>query len=485
MKFLYDEKPIIACSTGTSSNSAIAVIRFSGFETLFELQDFFSLDLKKAKPRFSHLTNVLDSGVVLDNGLFVFFPKGASFTGENVIELSIHGNQLNIQKIINLFVVKSFFRHAEPGEFSFRALKNQKLTLSQVEGLDLLLNASSNLMLSQGLDILQGDLHSQYLKLYESFLKLKASVELSIDFSEDVGEGESKELLNKSFDDFFTQITSLYHRTQGNIASLLHPEIVLFGQTNAGKSSLFNLLLNHDRSIVSNIAGTTRDYVTENLFIDGTTFNLIDTAGVRESSDPIEQIGIRRALSKVEKSFFKILLINPYEFDSSSLSQLEKHHFDLLIFTHSNTSDFHDKLSSLILNSISADLALEVDLVAGSIGPANLTGPMGPGLKSTTGSIGPDIFQGGSIGPVVKNFIAKKYSIQAAKGPILLERHRQCINSIYLSSHHFLSNINTLTDVAIISSELNLIGNQLSELVGIVAPDDVLNSIFANFCIGK
>ena len=485
MKLLYDNKPIIACSTGTTSNTAIALIRMSGFGSLEELQQFFSFDLGRVRPRYSHLTNVLSSGVVLDNALLVFFPNGSSFTGENVIELSIHGNQLNIQRIIDLFIRNSDFRHAEPGEFSFRALKNKKLSLSQVEGLDLLLNASSNLMLSQGLDVLQGDLHSQYVNLYDSFLKLKATLELAIDFSEDVGEDEVKDLFNKGFDDFFSRVKSLHARTQGNIASLLNPEVVLFGQTNAGKSSLFNILLQHDRSIVSNIAGTTRDYVSEYFFVDGTSYNLIDTAGVRESSDPIEQVGITRALSKVEKSFFKILLINPFEFNPESISVFEKFQFDLLIFTHAKSPDFAKKLSTFDMRSISADFSLMVDMSDGSIGPSVLNGPMGPKIKSMTGSIGPDLFSSGSIEPVVKHFITKKFQLISDKSPILLERHRHCLNSIYSLTFAFSLNIKELDDVAIISSEINLIGHHLSELIGIVTPDDVLNSIFANFCIGK
>lgn len=485
MNFLYDNKPIIACSTGTTSNTAIAVIRLSGFDDISILQRFFSFNLAKVKPRYSHLTNILSDNTIIDNCLLVFFPKIASFTGENVLELSVHGNQLNIKNIIELFLSDASFRLAYPGEFSYRALKNNKLSLSQVEGLDLLLNASSNLMLSQGLDILQGDLHTQYISLHDSFLKLKAALELSIDFSEDVGEEESNTLFYKNFDDFYKKISSLHARTQGNVSALLNPDIVLFGQTNAGKSSLFNLLLKHDRSIVSNIAGTTRDYVSETVFIDGTNYNLIDTAGIRDSLDPIEQVGINRALLKIEKSFFKVLLINPFEFNLDAIDILGAHHFDLIIFSHSNSKNFCEILSSLDLRSIHGDYALMADFITGSIGPVESIGPMGPLIKFGAGSIGPEFFKSGSIEPLVKKFISEKFKIFSANQPILLERHRDCINKIYLKTQTFINDIDNLGDVAVKSSEINLIGNSLSELIGIVTPDDVLNSIFANFCIGK
>ena len=169
MNFYTDDKTIIACSTGTSSNTAIAVIRISGFKNLQDLQKFFSFNLSKTENRKSHLTNIIFENKVYDNGLLVFFPEGGSYTGENVLELSVHGNQLNIQRILELFTKFGGMRTAAPGEFTYRALKNKKLSLSQVEGLDMLLNANSSLMLSQGLDILQGDLHAQYLALYDAY----------------------------------------------------------------------------------------------------------------------------------------------------------------------------------------------------------------------------------------------------------------------------------------------------------------------------
>jgi tRNA modification GTPase len=521
MSFYTDEQPIIACSTGTNSNTAIAVIRLSGFKDLLSLQPFFSFSLKKTKKRFSHLTDIIFQSQTFDNGLLVFFPEGESYTGENVLELSVHGNQLNVQRIIDLFIKNANFRAASPGEFTYRALKNKKLSLSQVEGLDMLLNATSNLMLSQGLDILQGELHAQYLALYDSFLKLKAAVELSIDFSEDVGEEESKKLFNDSFSKFSTILNALHARTQGNVSSLLSPEVVLVGQTNAGKSSLFNLLVNQNRSIVSNIAGTTRDYITELIHIDGTNYKLVDTAGIRESNDIIENIGIDRAFEILNRAFFKILIINPYETNSKYLERLSGVEFDLLLISHSDKSDFSLVISQLNLEKIRAHFVVAASFETGSIGPISakdfFVGPMGPLMKNgpigptdKSGSIEPDENFGpigptektGSIGPVapiepkfakssgpieplVKNQISEKFKNLTAKNPILLDRHRECINKIYLKKEELSSKINKIDDVAILSSEVNIFSHYLSELIGIVSPEDVLNSIFSNFCIGK
>lgn len=531
MNFFYDDMPIIACSTGTSSNTALAVIRLSGFKKLSDLQIFFSFNLEKTITRKSHLTNIIFENKTLDNGLLVFFPEGQSFTNENVLELSVHGNQLNVQRILEVFTKNSNIRHAHPGEFTYRALKNKKLSLSQVEGLDMLLNANSSLMLEQGLDILQGDLHAQYLALYDAYLKLKAAVEISIDFSEDVGAEETQKLFKNSFNRFFELISALKARTAGNISSLLSPEIALVGQTNAGKSSLFNILVNHERSIVSNIAGTTRDYVSEVVFIEGTHFKLVDTAGIRESTDVIENIGIGRAFEILKRSFFKILIINPFETNPEYIKRLSDIDFDLVIFSHSDTAYFAERVGEIDLSFIKTksffSASFQDKLSFGPIEPVHLkskksalligNGPIGP-TKLASGSIGPDAKNNGPIGPknketgpiepakfesgpiepvgpqnqksgpiepLLKTLISNKFSQLTSNNPILLERHRASIDKIYAKSIDFSNNIEHLDDVAILSSEVNILGHSLVELIGIVSPDDVLNSIFANFCIGK
>lgn len=521
MNFYSDNQSIIACSTGTSANTAIAVIRLSGFQNLQDLNSFFSFDLKKTKPRYSHLSNLHFEGQVYDNVLLVYFPEGQSYTGENVLELSVHGNQLNVTRIINLFIEKAGFRHAHPGEFTYRALKNKKLSLSQVEGLDMLLNANSSLMLTQGLDILQGDLHAQYLALYDAFLKLKAAVEISIDFSDDVGPEEIQKLFNKNFDKFFELISALKERTSGNISSLLAPEIALVGQTNAGKSSLFNILVNHERSIVSNIAGTTRDYVSEVVHINGTNYKLVDTAGIRESKDVVENIGIERGLEILKRAFFRLLIVNPFETNQEYLDKFYDTEFDALIFSHNDVENFDLAMKKIDISAVKVEKIFSasfknngdvkslgpiepVNSKSGPIEPANSkigpiepvnskTGPIEP-VNSKNGPIGPKSSKSGSIGPekgpknldkILKSLVDEKYQLLTENQPILLDRHRTTIAKIYEKSLDFSSNIKHLDDVAIISSEVNILGNHLVELIGIVSPDDVLNSIFSNFCIGK
>lgn len=236
IKDLEGNDPIIACSTGSGHNTAIAVIRLSGFNFINDLQATFSVSLKKIRPRYVTRTKILRGNKVLDDALITYFPAPSSFTGENILELSVHGNQLLVMEILDTFCKYHGFRHAVPGEFSYRAYKNKKLTLNQIEGLDLLLNACSNFSKSQGLKILNGEIHEKFLELRTAYIELKSAVELKIDFSEDVGEEEADRLFferNKKLKDL---IEELYARTQGNNSNLLNPSVILIGKTNAGKA---------------------------------------------------------------------------------------------------------------------------------------------------------------------------------------------------------------------------------------------------------
>jgi tRNA modification GTPase len=479
MSLYFDKKPIIACSTGTSSNAAIAVIRLSGFKLLSDLQSFFSLDLSAIRPRYAHLTNLTSKSHVLDNILITFFPASSSYNGENIIEMSVHGNQLNISRIIEHFINSDYFRLAGPGEFSFRALKNGKLSLTQIEGLDMLLNANSALMLDQGMQILQGELHQKYLGLYDSFLKLKSSIELSIDFSEDIGDLQSKILLQNSLNSFREILSSLYTRTLSSNSSLMSPDIVICGETNAGKSSLFNLLLKHNRSIVSSAPGTTRDYISEVISIASTNFRLVDTAGIRDSDDFIEKEGIDRALDILQKSFFKILVIDPTNFNQKYLKRFQCIDFDLVIFSHLDSPNFSSEIAKIDMSFILGQRYFLASFLSGSIGPL-----FTKFITFSTGPIEP-VVNSGPIEPLIKDIIATRFAKLAATNPILLDRHRICIGKIYKKFAEIDENIAHTDDVAIISSEINVLAIYLSELVGIVSPDEVLNSIFSNFCIGK
>lgn len=457
MKFLYSDDPIIACSTCTHAHAAMGVIRISGFKSLAQFAPFFEKDLTgPIEPRRVYYTKLVLQGQIIDDICLTYFQGPKSYNGENILELSVHGNTLNIERILELFVAHGGCRLAGPGEFTYRALKNKKLTLSQVEGLDLFLNANTGYALDQGLSLLSGNLQEVYQELYDLFLKHKSSLELSIDFAEDIGEEAAHKYYTDSLDEFARKFQALVKRVRPMEHNLIQPEIVLAGLPNSGKSSLFNYLLSEDRAIVSSIAGTTRDYLAETMVIEGVKYKLIDTAGIRESEDVIESEGIKRTKKKLKDSFFSILLVNPFEI-IEGFEELVNNEFDLVLFTHEDLPGFQAARDAVVKHHPKL-------------------GPMGAiDLKSL-----PVTWEA-----TLHALVNEKYLSTIDSKPILLDRHKQLI----LQTSQVLTNYQQVsrseTDVAILSQELNALGHCISELIGIVSPDQILNSIFSNFCIGK
>lgn len=462
MKFLYSDEPIIACSTSSHAHAALAVIRISGFKSLSQFKDFFKKDLSgPIEPKKVYYTKLVLQGQIIDDLCLTWFAAPNSYNGENILELSVHGNTLNVERILDLFVSYGGCRLASPGEFTYRAMKNRKLTLSQVEGLDLFLNANSGYALDQGLSLLSGNLQETYQELYDLFLVHKSSLELSIDFSDDIGDEAAKEYFNNSLNNFANKFETLVKRVRPMDHNLIQPEIVLAGLPNSGKSSLFNHLLSDERAIVSAVAGTTRDYLTEALMIEGVKYKLVDTAGIREANDLIEAEGIKRTKKKLGDSFFSILLINPLQI-VDGFAELLSNKFDFILFTHADAQGFEDARSQLVKK-----YPLLAESVTGPTGAVNLTKPHKDLEKN------------------IITEVNKKYIDVVSSKPILLDRHKHLI----LQTSQVLMNYQVLamqeTDVAVLSHELNALGHCISELIGIVSPDQILNSIFSNFCIGK
>ena len=492
MEWLYSDDPIIACSTGQLENTAISVIRASGFDNLSIFQGFFDKNPQDFCPHrtiFCHLLDPADSSLV-DQVVCTFFEGPKSYNGENVLEISVHGNRFNVARILSLFTVSGRFRKAAPGEFTYRALKNKKLTLSQVEGLDLLLNASSGFALDQGLQVLCGEVNEKYIDLQNRYLSLRSNFELNIDFVEDVGEDIADEKFREAFSQFQNLVSELHKRVGSDTSVLLRPEIVLYGAVNAGKSSFFNELLSTDRSIVSDIKGTTRDYISEGLSFNSVEYSLIDTAGIRSTKDDIETEGIKRGRKKIQNAFFKILVINPFE-PPSKVDAIDDP--DVVVFTHCDLVD-HEK--EIECSEYKTFPYLKVSL-SGPIEPKN-SGPIepkngGPIEPKNSGPIEPK--NGGPIEPVIltKNqlfttimgLVSSKYSELIEEKPLLLERHADLIKRIAHKTDEFGKVLEIHDDLGIISNEINILGIEVEELIGSLPPDQVLGNIFENFCIGK
>ena len=509
--------PIIACATGIGkTKSALAIIRVSGFKNFEKLQPCFDCNLSKLRPQRAVLSDITAKDHVLDRGIITFFKAPNSYTGENLLEISVHGNPLNVKRIIKHLADHAELDFALPGEFTFRAYKNGKLSLSQVEGLDLFLRAESGLMLDQGIQLLQGELHKKYMDLWNSFLNLKTAVELSIDFLEDVGEENAKIRLFESLHSLKSQVEILYQRTRGNIVPLLAPNVVLVGKTNAGKSTLFNAILGFNRSIISEEEGTTRDFITEYVEYKDVNYLFVDTAGLRETFHPVEKEGIRRSVEILKRAFFKILVINPFDWTHDDLAQTKEEMFDLLVFTRADKSNFKrpalsdlPKFKDSLTLSLKTDglsTSIETDRIGGSIGADEIGGSIGAdeiggsiGADEIGGSIGADEIGGsmgadeigGSMGAElgrekILEIISSKYLSLCSGNPVLVERHRQVIEKLQILIQEFSNMIDkNEQDIGIISSELSRIESSIQKLIGVITPEQVLENIFKNFCIGK
>lgn len=492
MEWLVSDDPIIACSSGNNENTAISLLRISGLKSFDSINFLFDKDMNKLPTRKACFLKILDGSLVIDEIVSTFFKGPNSYNGENILELAVHGNPLNVRRIINLFK-KNGIREANPGEITYRALRNNKMTLTQVEGLDTLLNAGTLDLFDNGMSHLSGELQKEYLSLRKAYLDLRGSIEIIIDFSEDVGEEQSKKLFDDHFLNFQNLVHALKRRVSAPRSHLLKPKVVLIGVTNAGKSTLFNKLLDEKRSIVSEIKGTTRDYISEYFSHNGAEFQIVDTAGLRESEDKIEVEGIKLSKELYFDAFFKVLVINPFISDDIGIDNLEA---DAIVFTHSDLAGFKEKVSNF--NDLPAD---SVKLSLGPIGPIQVlgpieplkktgpiepalrTGPMGPASKS--GPIGPE--EGGPIEPLgpLKDLIYSKYSDLMSTKPILPDRQRNIINNLASVVEGISQLIEGVNDPAILSNEINMLDSEINGLLGIATSDDVLNNIFSNFCIGK
>lgn len=458
-----DSDTIIACATNSQSKAAIGILRISGFNSFESLDSFFKAKVSTNEIKKISRNIIVDTdGEVVDDVMTTSFKAPHSYTGENLLEIYCHGNPLVIEQILSLFH-KNEIRMAKAGEFSLRAMKNKKLSLTQVEGLDLLLNGESFLQISQGRKSLFGELEQEYIELRKSFLNLLSSIEIQIDFLEDIGEEQADKVFNERFEKFKGIVFSLDARCQTRLGAISAPSIGIFGPPNVGKSSLFNLVLSEQRSIVSSTPGTTRDYVSELLSLDGNQFKLLDTAGIRSSSNEIEEEGIKRSRDLKGKSFFNLSV-------SSSLDDLlGTSDSDIILITHCDIAQVPSEEKKLPKNLVLT----------------SLDGPIGPDWLKWSDRTKVNCVPKDDLFTFLKERILLKFREVSNFDPILVPRQREVIHKISELLKHFDQLLRSERDIAVISSEMHLVGQHIEELIGVNPPDDVLNNIFENFCIGK
>jgi len=466
---MLDDSTIVAIAT-PAGMGAIAVIRLSGKDSIAIADSVFqsskkSKKLATQKPYTIHYGSVVDSGRVLDDVLVSIFKAPHSYTGEDSIEISCHGSVVIQQQILEL-LIKSGARLAKPGEFTLRAFLNGKIDLSQAEAIADLIASSSEAARRVALQQMRGGFSDKLKILREQLLQFTALIELELDFSDEDVEFADRTQLEQLIIGILAEINRLIDSfSHGNAIKSGIP-VTIAGKPNVGKSTLLNHLLNEEKAIVSEIAGTTRDSIEDTIHLGGINFRFIDTAGLRHTSDTIESIGIERALNKIEQAKVVLYLLDAQETMTDCLEAI---------------SEFRPKLTNeqslvvLVNKEDKSNPQHTIDLVTA----------------------------------INKQFGCKAISI-SAKGGHNIDILTQILIEIGLSgqpenedvvvtnARHYDSLINTQKnlDQALIGLKSNISGDllaidirqaiyHLGEITGEITNNEVLGYIFSKFCIGK
>lgn len=440
----------IAAVATAPGRGGIGVVRISGQD----LETFFQHLLGKTpRPRFASLSNFLDhDGAVIDEGIALFFPAPHSFTGENVLELQGHGGNAVMQRLLKRCLTLGA-RLAEPGEFTKRAFLNDKLDLAQAESVADLIDAASEEAAKSAVRSLQGEFSHAVHDIVARLIDLRMLVEACIDFpDEDIDFLEAADALGK--------LSRVQERLQELLAlakqgSLLREgvHVVLVGQPNVGKSSLLNQLAGDDVAIVTPVAGTTRDTVREEIEIKGVPFHILDTAGLRDTSCEVEQIGIARTWAAVEKASLALLLLDSREGitppDEAILARLPPGLPVVQIFNK--------------IDLLSREASIEK---AAGITRIFVSAKSGAGLNLLRQSL-----------------LELAGWEQTGEGAFMArERHLRALEQARVSLENAAENWRQLEFFA---EELKLAQNSLSSITGEFGADDLLGEIFTRFCIGK
>jgi tRNA modification GTPase len=430
--------------------SAVIVLRISGPDALKALN--FIKGPKKLEPRsiyfgiFNDRTNGLS-----DNILYYYFKAPHSYTGEDVLEISFHGNPFIVERAIST-LIKIGMRLAEPGEFTKRAFLNNKYDLTQAEAIVNIINAKNNFSLATAFNQLKGSLKEKMNEIKNLLIDLLSNIEALIDFSEEEDVVFDAIKINKDLiyvkkivEDFLSNYKKYYGLIKNNFT------ILIVGKPNVGKSTLFNTLVGINRSLVSEIPGTTRDYIEKNIFIKNISLNLIDTAGVRGDADSIEQAGIEKTLD----------LIN----DADLILYLK----DLSANLDSNDDLIYNLLRGK--NYIVVGNKLDLPVIEGHKYDIAISLKDGKNLKELMDLI------------VSKIYNSSEISLNS-EIVILQERHAQLLNQVY----DIINNLSLLKidqSIDIFSFEIQRAIKYISEITGEVYTEEVLNNIFNRFCVGK
>jgi tRNA modification GTPase len=455
----FDHDTIAALSTPWG-RGGIAVIRISGEKTRPILKKIIEKCPSSLTPGKTHHSFVTHGNKRIDECVMVFFKAPHSYTGEDTAEISVHSNPFLVEEILNLIskVGKKGTRSALPGEFTYRAFKNGKIDLLQAESVNELINANSRYFAHMKFGTLEGKLSRMMEELKDELINLGVRIETKIEFEEDqfFDEISMADQLNAPLE----RLETLLSNSRYNELLNKGLNVVIVGKVNVGKSSLFNTLLMEDRSIISHIPGTTRDFIREKIYMEGFPIEITDAAGInRETRDDIEAQGVQRSLEKVKHSHAVIFMLDA----STPLDGRDKEIFELI----------KQKNKLVVVNKLDIKTQTVLDTIAAYFKDEQIvyiSVKKHTNIEVITG------FFKGMINDIKGNetdfTINQRQKLALEELQAILNRVKEM--SVSHSSH-----------VEIMAEEIRRAVDIIGQLMGEITPDDILNKIFSEFCVGK
>jgi tRNA modification GTPase len=468
----FNDKSTITAQATAPGRGGVGIIRVSGPEATNVAKAILGKIPKVRKAEYLPFSNA--NNEVLDEGIAIFFQAPNSFTGEDVIEFQGHGGPVILDMLLNAILKLPKIKMAKPGEFSEQAFLNDKLDLTQAEAIADLINSSSEQAARSALHSLQGEFSKLVNEMVESTIHLRMYVEAAIDFPEEEIDFLADKKIVTDLKAIINQVENVQKQAKQGSIIREGMRVVIAGRPNAGKSSLLNALSGKETAIVTDIAGTTRDVLTEQIHIDGMPLHIIDTAGLRDSDDQVEQIGIERAWQEIKQADRVLLMVDA----SESHSMLEEEQ-DIKNYY----PEFFEKLPDNI----------EITLVRNKADINHSTAHNKTGLtdfidkkqiKHTVVTLSAKTGAGiDSLKEHLKNIMGYQGSTEG--GFMARRRHLTALDNAHKHLMTGLDQLESYVAGEILAEELRICQQELDQITGEFTSDDLLGKIFSSFCIGK
>ena len=436
---------IVAISTALSEG-AISIVRMSGDRAIEIADELFDRDLLKAKANTITYGNIIDNNEVVDEVLISIFRAPKSYTCEDLVEINCHGGVYVTRTILSLCLSKGA-RMARPGEFTERAFLNGRIDLTQAEGVQSLVEARDNRHARSAISGLKGSVTKLIEPLREELIQIIANIEVNIDYPEyqDV-EVLSQETILPLTKQWVNKMEELVRKAQNSYQVLKGIDTVILGKPNVGKSSLLNALLEEDKAIVTDIAGTTRDLVEGTVVLENITLNLIDTAGIRDTSDKVEKIGIERSLAALDKAELVIVVLDANaELDQEDQELLDKtKDMNRIVVYNKDDDNVFDK--GIRISALHGDVSELVEAI---------------------------------------NERYKEAIADSNESSLNSERQIALAKAALASMKNAVSLLEQGVELDLVTLDLQEAYNALTDILGQSSRDDLLDNMFSRFCLGK